>query len=88
MEGCFMFQWGGRGGGGMGVVFQMGGFIFKGGTPWGGIGFGGGGGFKKIIRWGLGRGQMCNPTTDSFVSTLVLSIAMEHFISAKHYSIY
>ena len=31
MEGCFMFQWGGGG-----VVFQMGGFIFKwGSAPWG-----------------------------------------------------
>ena len=44
MEVCFMFQWGG-------VVFQMGGFIFKRGCPMGGINFGAGGGFKKIVRW-------------------------------------
>ena len=97
------------------LVFQIRGFIFKGGHPMGRHWFwcvcGGGGRFKKIIRWG--GGQMCNPTTDSktmegaaegcqilyslnilrkiprkFVSTLVLSIALEHFISAKHYSIY
>ena len=42
MDGCFMFQWGG-------VCFsdRGGGFIFKWGggvAPWGGIGFGGGGG--------------------------------------------
>ena len=45
MAGCFMFQWGGRGG----VVFQMGGFIFK---LWGrpmGISFSGGGS-KKIVK--------------------------------------
>ena len=42
MEVCFMFQWGG------GVVFQMGGFIFKRGCPMGGINFGAGGeGSKK-----------------------------------------
>ena len=48
MEGCFTFQWGW-------FVFQMwggGGFIYKcGGVPhrWG-IGFGGGGVSKKIVR--------------------------------------
>ena len=40
-----------------GFVFQMGGFIFKcwegEGVPMGGISFGGRGGSKKIVRWGL-----------------------------------
>ena len=41
MEGCFMFQWWG------GVLFQMGGFIFK----WGASVLVGGFS-EKIIRWG------------------------------------
>ena len=42
MVGCFMFQWGW-------VVFQMGGFILRGGCPMEGISFDGVG-FKKIGR--------------------------------------
>ena len=52
-----MFQWGGGG------VFQMGDFIFKG---WGagGIGFGEGGGLKKILRCGAPSPTMGNPASD------------------------
>ena len=46
------------------LVFQMGDSFLRGGTPWGGIGFGvGGGGVQKNHK--MGGGQMCNPTTDS-----------------------
>ena len=50
MEGCFTFHWGGGGGG---VVFQMGGFTFKWGVnSMGGISFYGGGSLKKIVGCG------------------------------------
>ena len=57
MEWYFTFQWG--------VVFQMRGFIFKGGCPMGGsINFDWGGGFEKSCWMGGGGGvppTMGNP---------------------------
>ena len=46
MEECFTFQWGS-------LFFRWAGFIFKwSDTPWGDIGFdGGGGGWKKFVVW-------------------------------------
>ena len=59
MEGCFMFQWEV---GGVGGVFQMGGFIFKWGVPHGGsIGFGVGVSKNHNIGGGMPPPTLGNP---------------------------
>ena len=61
MEWYFTFQWG--------IVFQMRGFIFKGGCPMGGsINFEwGGGGSKKVVGWG---GVGCPPLWETLHSSM------------------
>ena len=68
MEGCFTFQWGGRG---VGVAFQMGrGFTFKWEVcPMGGIGFDGG--RLKKSQDGGGTTPMPSPLWETLPPLLV-----------------
>ena len=61
MEGCFIFQWGG-------LFFRWEGFIFKrGGAPWGGINFGGGGVEKNCkMGGGMTPSTMGNPARKNY----------------------